>query len=103
MNLERCQDGGTTTLRVAGDVDVRTGPQLRETGEKELAQSSCKSLVVDLSEVEFVDSTGLGMLLALRAAADELGKRLVLRSPSEAIFYVMDLAGLKDDFEIEDG
>jgi len=53
---------GRTVVQVAGEVDVYTAPQLREFLDQEI-DAGHHHLVVDLSGVSFMDSTGLGVLV----------------------------------------
>jgi anti-sigma B factor antagonist len=53
---------GRTVVRVAGEIDVYTAPQLRERLDQEI-EGGVHDLVVDLSGVTFMDSTGLGVLV----------------------------------------
>jgi anti-sigma B factor antagonist len=68
--------GDHTVLDVGGEVDVYTAPRLRER-LVELVEQGAKHVVVDLSRVEFLDSTGLGVLVGalkrLRAVNGTLG------------------------------
>lgn len=91
-----------TTLFVIGDVDLRTAPELRESGIAELESHSCAKLILDLSSVEFMDSTGLAAMLGIGLAAEKNQKALVLRAPSEPVFYVLDAAGLGEEFTVEE-
>ncbi len=101
MDLVRSVDGTTTVLEVAGDIEVLTAAELQDAVKHELAQSGCSTLVLDLSRVEFMDSTGLGALLSIRSAAATAEKALVLRAPSASVFFVMDLAALRTEFVVE--
>ena len=51
-----------TILHVVGEVDMATGPQLRQEIVREVSQGS-SHIVVDLQNVDFIDSTGLGILV----------------------------------------
>lgn len=68
-------------MHVGGDLDVYTAPQLKETLAG--AMSGGERLVLDLSQVHFIDSTALGVLVsALRQSQMESGDfRLVLDDP----------------------
>jgi anti-sigma B factor antagonist len=80
-------------------VDVSTAPELREK-LLALAEQGCTIAVVDLSEVSFVDSTALGVLVSgvkrLRSAGGDL--RLVVTQPR--ISKVFEITGLTDVFHI---
>lgn len=90
---------GTPVLSVRGEVDVSTAPELRER-LLALAEQGKTLAVVDLSEVSFVDSTALGVLVSgvkrLRSAGGDL--RLVVTEPR--ITKVFEITGLTDVFKI---
>ena len=63
-------DVETSTLAVAGSVDEASGPALRQAIEK-YSDDFAKDLVVDLGDVEFLPSLGIGILaVAMRSAAE---------------------------------
>src|SRR5947208_12473988 len=76
LSLSTRAVGDHTVLEVGGEVDVYTAPRLRER-LIELVDGGAKHVVVDLSRVEFLDSTGLGVLVGalkrLRAVDGSLG------------------------------
>jgi anti-sigma B factor antagonist len=90
---------GRTVLEIGGEIDVYTAPMLRER-LIELAASGANQLVVDLSRVEFLDSTALGVLAGahrrLRAAAGSL----TLVCPHERILKIFRITGLDSVFDI---
>jgi anti-anti-sigma factor len=53
-------------------------------------------VAVDLGDVKFCDSSGLGALLDIRRAADKLGATIVLRAPSAGVARVLDIAGIDE-------
>jgi anti-sigma B factor antagonist len=77
--IERRDDGDRTVLELAGEFDLAAEPLL--TRELETALPA-PTLVLDLSRVTFMDSTGLRLLLEADARARENGDRcLVVRGP----------------------
>ncbi len=102
MDLHKSVDGDVITLAVVGDLDIRTAAKLREAGIRELEDSGCAKLVLDLSGVGFMDSTGLGALLGIQMAAEKQGKPVALQAPSEHVYYVLDLTGLSEHFIVGD-
>lgn len=59
--------GGWAVLRVSGEMDLATSPVLRQRVHDAVAEGR-RSLVLDLSEVLFCDSSGVGVLIATHAA-----------------------------------
>jgi anti-sigma B factor antagonist len=90
--------GETAILRISGEVDISTAPQLRE----RLQQLESRSVVVDLSAMTFIDSTGLGVLVGAFKRLRERGGDLVLRAPTRSARKVLELTGLSQLVTIED-
>ncbi|HLK46145.1 MAG TPA: STAS domain-containing protein [Acidimicrobiales bacterium] len=97
--------GGVPVVRAAGEVDVSTAPMLRDK-LLELPADAAR-VIVDLSEVTFLDSTGLGVLVAGQkrvrgtAAPEEVSGRgldLVVTRPQ--IMKVLEVTGLTSIFSI---
>lgn len=86
----------TIVLSVTGDIDVATAADLRDIGLGVLESSQCATLCVELSGVTFLDSTGLGALIALRAAAVDSGRTLVIRNPSPVTTRLLELTGVSE-------
>lgn len=83
--------GTTVRITVFGELDVATAPRLREYTSRQLAESA-ELVVLDLTDVSFIDSSGLQVLL--RAAAhDDRRLRIV---PSPVCLRLFDIAGVHD-------
>lgn len=88
----RDQDGFSIT-EVSGEVDVHTAPELDQCLSEVIAAGGRK-IVVDLSAVDFLDSTGLGVLVkALKQVRDEEGSVSVVAT-TERITKVFRITGL---------
>jgi anti-sigma B factor antagonist len=82
-----------STLTVTGEIDFSTSPQLRQ-GLTEILQTPGTDAVVDLSAVEFVDASGIGVLIGAANLAKAMNRRLILRKPSRAVRLLLDLLEL---------
>jgi anti-anti-sigma factor len=76
-------------FRLAGELDVATAPQLSESLEPALRQGG--DVTLDLSELSFMDSTGLQVLIRSALSMDGKG-RLILRSPGNLVRTILELA-----------
>jgi len=98
LRVERSDQDGVPCLELVGELDLSTaGPlklrlELVEREEPEL-------LVVDLRGVTFMDSIGLGILLAHRLRASQLGRRLALVQGPQHIRELFQLTGTQDQFD----
>ena len=80
MSMSTMERAGTGTLAVDGRLDLRAAAEVRLKAAAAIAASS-GSLVLDLSAVEFIDSSGLGVLAGLQREAARLGGRLAIVVP----------------------
>jgi anti-sigma B factor antagonist len=93
------QEGARTVISVSGEVDVYTAPSLRER-LNELVASGHYDLVVDLEGVDFLDSTGLGVLVGGLKRVRSHDGTLGLVCSQEKILKVFRITGLTKVFPI---
>ena len=86
-------------MSVSGEIDSYTAATLRADLYGALA-SSTGSMIVDLSGVEFIDSTGLGVLIGLLRRSNERDRPLALVVPGKNIARIFSLTGLDKVFTI---
>ncbi|MGH9164658.1 MAG: STAS domain-containing protein [Acidimicrobiales bacterium] len=101
LGLDVTEHGPMTVLSVRGEVDVYTAPRLREK-LVELVGQGKHQIVIDLEAVEFLDSTGLGVLVgALKRLRSHDGD-LSLVCTQHRILKVFEITGLTRVFTIHD-
>ena len=95
------EQGGRTVVEVGGEIDVYTAPVLRER-LNDLVGDGHHHLVVDMEHVDFLDSTGLGVLVGglKRVRSHDGSLRLVCTQ--EKILKVFRITGLTKVFPIHD-
>ena len=90
MNYERRDVDGVTVAAFEGHIDVSRAPQLRTVLEELLAEPGAR-VVVDLSQVPFIDSSGLGILVTAHRKADGAGAAFALASPPPPLERVFQM------------
>jgi anti-sigma B factor antagonist len=101
LSLDTRAEGDFTVVEVGGEIDVYTAPKLREC-LVELVNSGKHNLIVDMEKVEFLDSTGLGVLVGgLKRVRAHDGK-LLLVCTQERILKIFRITGLTKVFPIHD-
>jgi anti-anti-sigma factor len=93
-------DGGTLRVRVSGEVDMGTVPLLREAVEDH--PGDWKIIAMDMSDVAFMDSSGLQELVRLSNRARERLFEFVIIRPSLPVTRLLQLTGLEPHFTIRD-
>ena len=78
---------------VKGEVDHHTASDIRRRIDSEIFISRPEKVLLDLSGVEFMDSSGLGLILGRYKTATELGCEFALYEPAEAALKILKLAG----------
>ncbi len=101
LTLTTREAGDRTVIAVGGEVDVYTAPRLRDT-ITELVGAGSTELLVDLSGVEFLDSTGLGVLVGGLKKVTATGGSLELVCSSERLLKIFRITGLGKVFTIHD-
>ena len=76
MTIDTIKKDGTVTLKIAGRLDTMTAPAL-ETAINEL-DNSVKDLVLDMSEVEYISSAGLRVLLSAQKKMNQLLRLMLI-------------------------
>lgn len=99
ITVSRTTAGDVPIVAVNGEVDVYSAPALKEK-INELLEGGQNTLIVDLSGVGFLDSTGLGALVEARAATTEAGGALPLVCSQERILKLFTITGLDGVFTI---
>lgn len=86
-------------IELEGEVDVYTAPQLKQQMIS-LLESGAKELVVDLTKVDYLDSTALGVLIGGLKRMRERDGNMALVCPSPRIRRVFEITGLDKIFDI---
>jgi anti-sigma B factor antagonist len=100
MRIERDERGAWSVVSVSGEVDLATSPELRDALNAALEAST--QVVIDLSQVSFLDSTGLGVLVQAHQRAEAEGASLRLVVTESSVRRVIDVTGLSRVFSLHD-
>lgn len=100
LDLE-VESGPTTTISLTGDLDPATAPQLDAAIQDAIATDGLERVVLDLSKLTFIDSSGLRVFVTARQALTALDIELILRSPSATARRLLDITGLGEVLSVE--
>jgi anti-sigma B factor antagonist len=92
--------GDARVVKLGGELDLYNAPQMREALADACADSPAR-IVVDLSEVEFVDSTALGVLIEARTKLDNR-RAFMLAAPGLETRRALQISGLDRHFNVHD-
>lgn len=92
-------DGVVATLKLVGELDAAATDKLRDAANAQMTRGVDR-IVLDLSELDFIDSTGLGAMLGVLKRLREKDGELALSAVSPRVQKLLDLTGLDKAFTI---
>ena len=93
--------GGLLVIRITGEIDHHSAVEMRKGIDGEIFEKKPARLILDLSAVDFMDSSGLGLVLGRYASIQKVGGELVVLNPSERVMKILRLAGAERMIKIE--
>ena len=102
MQISRRQLDKTTILDLSGDIDLANSPAVRKALLKEIRDSRTPRVVMNLSNVRYIDSSGVASLVEGLKAARDVGSRFILFGLSTSAREVLQLSRLLKIFEVYD-
>jgi anti-sigma B factor antagonist len=94
------QQGDACVVKLAGELDLYNAPQVRD-ALAEASKDPPARIVVDLSEVEFIDSTALGVLIEARARLQNR-RAFLLAAPGLETRRALEISGLDRHFTVHE-
>jgi anti-sigma B factor antagonist len=87
---------GAVSIVLRGDVDFTTSPAVLQTIRAGLPSDAVDSFRVDLTDVEFMDSSGMGVMVQILRFAEEAGAVLQVEHPNPNVLDQLQLSGLAE-------
>lgn len=94
-------ENGAPVLSVRGELDLASSPALEEQVERAVAEAQ-STVIIDLRELEFMDSTGLSVLIRAHQRAQEAGHRLAIVNGSRQVRRLLSLTGVAERLTVVD-
>ncbi|MCR5264415.1 MAG: STAS domain-containing protein [Clostridiales bacterium] len=98
MTINKTRNGSAMTIAVEGRLDTMTAPQLETVIKEEL--DGVDNLVFDFSELKYISSAGLRVLLTAQKAMNDQGSMKVV-NVNDLVSEVFELTGFSDILDIE--
>lgn len=89
------EDNSSLTVFIQSDVDHHSAKSMREQIDRRLFESRPRVLVMDFSKVEFMDSSGLGLILGRAEKAAALNTEVQISGASPSLMKLIKLSGLE--------
>ena len=100
FRVEVRNENQATVIAVSGELDLASSPALQE--ELDRVASDSGLLIIDLRELDFMDSTGLSVLVRAHQRAEEQGRRLAMVKGPQQVQRLLSLTGVADRLTLVD-
>jgi anti-sigma B factor antagonist len=100
MQIATRQEGTTTVVDVKGDIDLYNSPEVRKVILEELKEKKVPRLIVNLTGVRYIDSSGVASLVEGLKISRTMSSRFMLYGLSSAAREVLELSRLIRVFEV---
>ena len=100
METQRSQEAGVTVLAVRGNVKVGESSQQFAKELQAILDGTDSGVVIDVSGIDYVDSTGIGELVGYLQRFSQAQRRLVLLNPAKRLESLLKLTQLESAFAI---
>ncbi|GAB2868308.1 STAS domain-containing protein [Actinocorallia aurea] len=102
LQVSTASQAGHAVVSAVGELDLYTAPRLQQALAALLTEQELDRVVVDLSGVEFCDSTGMNVLLSGMKRVKERGGVFELAAPRPAVLRILQVTGLDTVFTVHD-
>ncbi len=102
MQISSRQVDQVTIFDVSGDIDLANSPEVRKTLLREVRDKRTPRVVMNLSKVRYIDSSGVASLVEGLKASRDVGSRFILFGLSTSAREVLQLSRLLKIFEVYD-
>ncbi|KAB2951703.1 anti-sigma factor antagonist [Heliorestis acidaminivorans] len=94
MELDMEKVGQTLIIRYKGEIDMSVSGNIKDAIDREMDKERTKNLIINFKHVEFIDSSGLGMLLGRYKFVTIRSGKVAVTGANEVVHRLLDLSGL---------
>ncbi|HBE02328.1 MAG: hypothetical protein A2096_06675 [Spirochaetes bacterium GWF1_41_5] len=99
--MDAKKDNNVYTFFISGELTLENENSLKEEISGKLENDNCAKVVLDLSGMEYIDSSGIGMLVYLNKELKNSGKELALKNVSDSVMEIFKIGCFDDILKIE--
>ena len=88
-------------IKLRGEIDHHSASSIRAAIDSEIYAKKPRGLIMDMSAVNFMDSSGLGLIMGRYSVMNQLGGEVIVSDPNPAIERIMSLAGMERVIKIQ--
>ncbi|MDQ0339163.1 stage II sporulation protein AA (anti-sigma F factor antagonist) [Caldalkalibacillus uzonensis] len=94
LHVELSTKEDVLIIRLAGELDHHTAEQLRRKAEQKLSEENINHILLNLADLTFMDSSGLGVILGRYKQISQQGGQMIVCAISPTIYRLFELSGM---------
>ena len=95
MNLKFSNEKDHLILSICGEIDHRYSIRIRNEADKKIVTYPNKDFIIDLSEVTFMDSSGIGVIIGRYKLVTSFGSKVKIVSSNETLGKILEMSGIE--------
>ena len=88
-------------IRISGEIDHHSAGKIREIIDRDVFFYRAPRVILDLSAIDFMDSSGLGLILGRYTKIKDMGSVLIIKDPTQVIMKILKLSGVDRFIKIQ--
>ena len=102
LDMSENESGDELTVRISGEIDHHSAVWVRGQIDERISRLRPRRTVLELSGIDFMDSSGIGLIMGRYARMKAVGGELVVQRPNERIRRIFEMAGIERIVRIEE-
>ncbi len=101
MNLSFKKEGNTLIVFIEGEIDHHTSRDARDRIDSKFIMEPVKNIIIDLSKVSFMDSSGIGLITGRMKKVSTVGGSLSVRKPRKEIVRILKMSKIDSMIKLD--
>ena len=94
MQMKAYSSEGKLIVKLEGEIDHHTSAEIRDELDRMIAENRPRTLILELSDINFMDSSGLGLVLGRYRRLNEIGSNMFIKNPGVRTEKILAMAGV---------
>ncbi len=95
MKIEFANEPYALIMKIDGEIDHRYATRIRREADRKIVTYPDKPFLIDLTDVSFMDSSGIGVIIGRYKLVSSFGQKVVIVSSNPTVEKILDMSGIK--------
>lgn len=95
MKIEFANEPKVLIMKIDGEIDHRYATRIRREADRKIVTYPDKPFLIDLTNVSFMDSSGIGVIIGRYKLVSSFGQRVIIVSSNPTVEKILDMSGIK--------